>query len=46
MYLIFFQKNFSKWTHRQVESSLHNPAKKFCEKAEIFSLTSENDKGS
>ena len=46
MYLTFFQKNFSNWTHRQVENSLHNPAQKVFEEAEIFSLTSENDKSS
>ena len=38
------QKNYSKWSHRHVESSFHKPAIFFCQKAEFFSLISENDK--
>ena len=38
------QKNYSKWSHRHVESSFHKPANFFCQKAEFFSLISENDK--
>ena len=32
------------WTGRK--QFVHNPAKKFCQKAEDFSLISENDKNS
>ena len=32
-YLIFFQKNYPKWSHRHVESSFHKPAKIFWQKA-------------